>query len=507
MKLPGISRWLPQDHYSFVATLLLLVALALSSWFISQYWIDLRIHNQLQELKLQSTQITASAVENLQRDSQHTKEIAQSLSSLSSLQLFLKNARYNASLQADLNQFGKAFELGGIWLLNRQGKVLAQSADSPPLPEFDLYSDGKRPLSRLIFDPQQQRARIYHATPVTKNGSVTLLICATMTPISLQAYRIELLVTNADRIISLSDTPDWLGYLLGGSSTRQPAGAAELHPPLPVSISPLLPEVLLLGPRHEPVLLVSHATDSKDYQVHALADAEPVYRQAREKDSLAAIITLASTGSLWGGVLTILTLKRNRRHHLAMSRANDELLRLNRQLKQLATTDVLTQCPNRRAAETRLKYELAKLQRYHHPFCIVMLDIDYFKRINDQHGHDIGDQVLRHFAVIGRKTIRDIDVLARIGGEEFLLVLPETAFEQAMQLAQRLLDTLAATPLYLTDRTICFTFSGGLTEAAAEDGISQLLVRADQALYQAKEQGRCRICSASLPLPQSVAVG
>ncbi len=507
MKLPRISRWLPQDHYSFVATSLLLMTLALSSWFISRHWIDLRIHNQLQELGLQSTQVATSAIDGLQQSSQHVKSIAHTLSSLSSLQLFLKNTRQRTDFLADLDQFRTAFELNGIWLLNRQGKVLVQSADSQPLPEFDLYTDGKHPLSRIIFDPQQQRARIYHTTPVTKNGSVTLLISATFNDISHQAYRIELLVTDEKRIISLADNPDWLGYLLGGPSTQQTTGAAELHPPLPVSISPLLPEVLLLGPRHQPVLLVSHASDNADYQVHALADAEPIYRLAREKDSLAAIITLASTGSLWGGVLTILTLKRNRRHHLVMSRANDELLRLNRQLKQLATTDVLTQCPNRRAAENRLKYELANLQRYHHPFCIVMLDIDYFKRINDQHGHDIGDKVLRHFAVTGRKAIRDTDVLARIGGEEFLLILPETAFEQAMQLARRLLDQVAETPLYLADRTVSFTFSGGLTEATAEDNISLLLIRADQALYQAKEQGRCRICSATLPPPRSVAVG
>ncbi|MFP2768457.1 GGDEF domain-containing protein [Oceanisphaera sp. KMM 10153] len=505
MKLPNISRWLPQDHYSFVATSLLLVALALSSWFISRHWIDLHIQSQLQVLKLQSTQATAAAIEHLQLDSQHAREIAQTLSSLSSLRLFLKNARHGPPLQADLDQFGKAFNLGGIWLLDRQGKILAQSTDSQPPPAFDRYTDGKRPLSRLIFDPEQQQARIYHATPVTESGSVTLLLCANLHPINLRSYRIELLVTDSNGIISLADNPDWLRHSLGQPPVVPSASAQP--GPLPTRISPLQPEVLLLGPQHQPVLLVSHASNSGDYQVHALADAEPIYRQAREKDTLAAVITLASTGSLWGGVLTILTLKRRRRHHLAMARANDELLCLNRQLKQLATTDALTQCPNRRAAETRVKYEQAKLQRYHHPFCIVMLDIDFFKRINDQHGHDIGDQVLRHFALIGRQTIRDTDVLARIGGEEFLLILPETAFEQAIQLAQRLLDTLAATPLYLTDRTICFTFSGGLAEATTEDNISQLLIRADQALYQAKEQGRCQICSASLPRPQSVAAG
>ncbi|OIN14379.1 GGDEF domain-containing protein [Oceanisphaera psychrotolerans] len=507
MMLPKISRWLPQDHYSFGATLLLLLTLALSSWFISRHWIDLRIQNQLQELERQSTQVTASAINELQQGSRHVKDIAHTLSSLSSVRLFLNNSRQRTALQADLDQFRDAFGLNGVWLLGRKGRVLVQSPTDQPLPELGLQAGELHPLSRLTFEPGQQQARIYHANPVTKNGSVTLLISATINDISHHTYRIELLVTDADGTISLSDNPDWLGYSLGAARSPQPKNAQILHPPLPVRISPLLPEVMLLGPQHAPVLLASHTTDSQDYRVHALADAEPVYRLAREKDNLAAIITLASTGSVWGAVLTVLTLKRNRRHSLAMSRANEELVSLNHQLKQLATTDVLTQCPNRRAAETRLHAELANLQRYRHPFCIVMLDIDFFKRINDQHGHDIGDQVLRHFAVTSRKTIRDTDVLARIGGEEFLLILPETEPDQARQLAQRLLDTVAATPLYLSDRTVSFTFSGGLTEATAQDGISQLLIRADQALYQAKHLGRCRICSEPALLAQSEATG
>lgn len=505
MKLPRLSRWLPQDHYSFVATSLLLVALALSGWFISRHWIDLRIQAQLQELKLQSTQVATTALERLQRDRELTAEIAQSLSSLSSLRLFLKNSRNSAALLADMNQFGTTFDLAGIWLLDRKGKVLAQSKTSPPPPDLNRYTDGNSDLSRLIFDPEQQQARIYHATPVTKNGSVTLLICANLMPISLKAYRIELLVTDTNGIIVLADNPDWLRRSLG----KEPLVATESEQPrpLPTHISPLYPEVLLLGPEQQPVLLVSHISENEYYQVHALADAESIYRQAREKDNLAAIITLAGTGSLWGGLLTIVTLKRNRRHGRAMSRANNELLRLNRRLKQQATTDALTQCPNRRAAEALMRYELANLQRYHHPFCIVMIDIDHFKHVNDQHGHDIGDKVLRHFAVTGRKAIRDTDILARIGGEEFLLILPQTRHQQGLQLAQRLLDNIAQTPLYLADRTISFTFSGGLTEASAEDDISQLLIRADQYLYQAKETGRCRICCATTLPVTSAAVG
>lgn len=241
------------------------------------------------------------------------------------------------------------------------------------------------------------------------------------------------------------------------------------------------------------------------YQIHALIDASQIYSQARSKDNIAALIAFSTTGTLWGGLITWLTLKRNRQHQGIMEQAHHELVHLNNKLTQLASTDPLTQCPNRRAAESRLHHEMAQLQRYNHPFCAVMLDLDFFKRINDKYGHDIGDKVLCHFANTARETIRSNDVLARVGGEEFLLILPDTDGEQGLPLAQRLLDTVAANPLYLAEHTIKFTFSGGLAQARASEDISQLLLRADHFLYVAKEQGRCRICSEfSFAPPHSV---
>ena len=135
------------------------------------------------------------------------------------------------------------------------------------------------------------------------------------------------------------------------------------------------------------------------------------------------------------------------------------------------------------------------MKRYQTPFCVVMLDIDFFKSINDQYGHDIGDQVLCHFSLTARAAIRDSDMLARIGGEEFLLVFPNTQSTQALQLAQRLLKTIIAKPLYIADKTISFTFSGGLIAAQNSDDIQQLLLRSDDYLYAAKKQGRSRIVS------------
>lgn len=501
MPLHSKSRWLPQDSFSFGAIALLLLAVALFSWFTSQHWINQRILTQLQELQQQSYLVAATATQDLQRSSDQISDIAQTLAGLSSTRQFLQNPRQPDALQADLDRFGERFRLNGIWLLDPQGQVLAQSPAGLALPAFGPASGARQagqygqPLRRFVFEPGRRQAIFYYAAPVVLSDrpAASVLIRADVQGISRQAFRIELLVTDANGTISLADNPDWLLHTLPERHLRSApltSGARSL----PITMSPLLPQVLLLGPQRAPVLLATHQTTEADYQVHAMADAEPIYQLAKEQDRLAAIVTLAATGSLWGGLLTLLTFKRNRRHRLTVSRANNELVRLNQQLKQMATTDFLTHCPNRRAGEARLQFELANLLRHRQPFCIVMLDIDHFKHINDQYGHDTGDQVLRHFAKVSRDTIRDTDFLARIGGEEFLLILPQTTRQQGMALVQRLLDNIAGTPLYLADKTVSYTFSGGLTQGREEDGINDLLARADRALYQAKESGRCRIC-------------
>jgi diguanylate cyclase (GGDEF)-like protein len=549
-------RWLPQDLYSFAAIVLLLLTLALTSWFTSQHWISQRIGTQLEDLHQQAALLAAAATRDLQQSRHQLKSIARTLASLSSTRAFVAapGNSTRASLQADLERFDSGFGLDGIWLLGPDRQPLLPTPAGPPPAEVSLALEQDPGLRHFILEPERRQATFYYATPVGagKREAILLLRSAVGGP-ARQAYRVSLLVTDSQGLISLADDAGWLQHVLRlpGAGTTP---AEREYPRLPLVLSPLLPKVLLLGDERTPVLLVSHAPEEGGYQVHAMADASAAYRLALEQDRLATLITLGATGSLWGGLLTVLTLKRNRRHRLVMGRANNELVRLNRQLKQLATTDPLTDCPNRRAAEARLQYELANLQlvmgrannelvrlnrqlkqlattdpltdcpnrraaearlqyelanlqRYNHPFCIVMLDIDHFKHINDQHGHDTGDEVLRHFARLSRKTIRDTDILARIGGEEFLLILPKTDHQQGMHLAQRLLDTVAATPLYLADKTIGFTFSGGLTEARKSDGTNQLLVRADRALYRAKDNGRCRICSENLVLDHSVAVG
>ena len=123
------------------------------------------------------------------------------------------------------------------------------------------------------------------------------------------------------------------------------------------------------------------------------------------------------------------------------------------------------------------------------------LDIDFFKKVNDQYGHAVGDEVLKRFAEIAKSTIRNTDIFARIGGEEFVVLLLETDLQQAPILADRLREAVSNATVKAKERTVRFTVSIGITacKKEAEETFDTMLERADQALYRAKHNGRNRV--------------
>lgn len=180
---------------------------------------------------------------------------------------------------------------------------------------------------------------------------------------------------------------------------------------------------------------------------------------------------------------------------ILLARKNTALTKAIERLEYLATRDELTGVLNRRAAMQILSDEIARSKRTGRPFSVAMLDIDKFKLINDHLGHGAGDQVLQHFASVLKAAVRDTDRVARIGGEEFLLIMPEQQSQQsAAQAADRLRRLVDEHAWADIDPQLRVTVSAGVATFRAMEMPEQLLARADEALYSAKRHGRNRVC-------------
>ena len=166
---------------------------------------------------------------------------------------------------------------------------------------------------------------------------------------------------------------------------------------------------------------------------------------------------------------------------------------LNDALKIASTHDPLTDLPNRRLALDRLKAEKASVERGRDTFSLAMIDIDRFKRINDQSGHDVGDAVLVRVAQAMTGILRGYDMCARWGGEEFLVLLPEISPPRAFAIVERLRLTVGSLSYPKLPTTTHVSISVGLTEFVSGEDLDETIKRADLALYEAKALGRNRV--------------
>ncbi|WP_312374160.1 GGDEF domain-containing protein [Stutzerimonas nitrititolerans] len=161
--------------------------------------------------------------------------------------------------------------------------------------------------------------------------------------------------------------------------------------------------------------------------------------------------------------------------------------------RQLALVDTLTELPNRAAWDERLEVEVARWQRYGGELLLAVLDVDHFKRINDDFGHLAGDRVLKIIAGELRKRLRKTDFIARFGGEEFALLLPHTPLPEGLRLLDTLRQGIEQCPFHFKGEPVTVTLSGGLGRFAEGETLEQVFERADHALYAAKDAGRNRI--------------
>ena len=192
------------------------------------------------------------------------------------------------------------------------------------------------------------------------------------------------------------------------------------------------------------------------------------------------------------------------RQEIELRKTTEESLRQSEELyRQLAITDPLTGIFNRRHFYQIAESELQRSCRYCRPLAVIMIDIDYFKRVNDNYGHAIGDQVLQALASLVREALRAVDIFARYGGEEFIVLLPETDLRSVRPVAERLCRKIGETPLPIEPNHINITISVGASAfdpsmqplpSSKKVTLDQLIDLADKALYEAKKAGRNRVC-------------
>ncbi len=186
--------------------------------------------------------------------------------------------------------------------------------------------------------------------------------------------------------------------------------------------------------------------------------------------------------------------------------AEGRIKELETQLAQMSTLvreDPLTRSLNRRGLDDEFAREASRADRYKAPFCIAVLDIDNFKALNDLRGHQTGDEALIHLVKVAKEELRLTDHIARLGGEEFLIILPNTPLDEAAKIITRLQRSLTKKYFLDNNEHVLITFSAGVTERAFGEAQDAAIARADAAMYEAKQTGKNRVCTAPTAAPQA----
>lgn len=320
-----------------------------------------------------------------------------------------------------------------------------------------------------------------------------------------QGYGGEVLVTDAGGVAFLSSREDWQYRPLTALSARDGASVARtrqydgvLRAPLDVHTERTLDSgatIVDIG-GHGGYLMVRRPVPDTDWHVNLLLPLEDIDNAAQRAALLTAgAIALAALSLLYLWQFR-LRLAERERSRSALEEAHAALKELSEELRVQSSTDGLTGLYNRRHFMDSLERLLGTAQRHGEPLALLLVDADHFKRVNDDHGHLAGDEVLRRLGAMLLQETRDGDVAARYGGEEFIIALPRTDAPAALAVAGRVLERIRASRVPVDGGTLAITVSIGLATARPGEAVAEIIRRADAALYDAKRGGRDRVVAA-----------
>lgn len=433
----------------------------------------------------------------------------------------LAAAGRRARLNTFLKTFAETMGLHFAWLMDHTGVCIATSNyDAADSLLGTNYADRSYFSTAMAGERGRQFAvgrvssvpGFFFASPVRLHGSVQGVV-AVKTDLPTLSRRLRLdaaFVTDEQGVVVLANDKSQIFHALPDAPVRDmPVSARilrykrEAFPEL--ALRPFV--VRGLGARHG-LTLVGDATRPALLGVtHRPQDGLSLHVAEEVSEALsleglrqahfhfAALSGLAALATLLAAVVYTL---HNRAQVRIIEASNQALTSLNEELRRIAERDHLTGCFNRRRLDEAMNAELARTARSGHPLTLAMLDLDHFKAVNDRYGHGVGDAMLAHVTDIIRRQLREPDLLARVGGEEFALLLPDTGEGDAVALLERVRRMVLATPLAHAEGTIPMTVSAGVAEARPDITPNRWMQEADTALYTAKRCGRNRTVRASL---------
>ncbi|WP_151637108.1 sensor domain-containing diguanylate cyclase [Noviherbaspirillum aerium] len=453
----------------------------------------------------------------------------------------LFRSRQEAGRTQQANQFLEQLNANAksavIYLLDRNGLVIASSNWNQPQ-SFIGHNYAFRPYfkeaiagGRGSFYGMGTTSLMpgYYLSEPVRTGTVPAGVAVVKIDMSEldQAWHdatdeVEVFVTDENGVIFLSSQADWKYRSLHAlteqarsrlAASRQYEGV--LKPPLPMTVAGSagreagdgrmvsITQVPRKGRGVEEVSYYqkSHMLDNAQWTVHVLVPMNAAELHARRIAAMTAgTLALLAISLLYAAQWRYRIRERERSRlaleeaHRALEEKHAELQQLSEELRLAAITDPLTGAYNRRFFFESMPRMVSAARRHHFPLSVITIDVDHFKRINDTHGHATGDKVLLMLTSTCRDSLRQADIFARFGGEEFVMALPNTIPEVAVQVAERLRKTVSELTIDTVDGPLAVSISGGVSQyRESEADMTETLRRADLALYEAKNQGRNRI--------------